>query len=172
MLWALPYLSVMGLSMGYLTGGPIGAIVGLMAAVAVSAVIGSITTAVSGKISGGAINVFYGLGRRTIGLRDRLAGDLNVVRYHKLCSRFDEALIKIEDVLAQDPEFSEALFLKAQILWEGFEDARAAKECLLKIIRVEPDTRAVFHRWALNLYGDIQKRTYFHEDDIMENATG
>jgi hypothetical protein len=59
--------------------------------------------------------------------------------------------------------------LKAQILWHGFEDAEAAKQCLLKVIRVEPDKKAVFHRWALNLYGDIQKGTYFRERDIMED---
>ena len=93
-------------------------------------------------------------------------------RHHKLCKRFDEALIKIEDILAKDPEFPEALFLKAQILWQGFGEAEAAKQCLLKVIRIEPDKAAVFHRWSLNLYGDIQKYTYFREDDIMENSTG
>ncbi|MGD8963479.1 MAG: hypothetical protein PVF29_10880 [Desulfobacterales bacterium] len=172
MLWTLPYLSVMGLSLGYLTGGLPGALIGLIAAGAVSAAVGSITTAFSDLVSGGVVNVFYGTGRMTIGLRDRLAGDLNIVRHHKLCNRFDEALIKIEDVLAKDPEFPEALFLKAQILWEWFQEGEAAKQCLLKIIRVEPDKNAVFHRWALNLYGDIQKGTYFREDDIMENSTG
>jgi tetratricopeptide (TPR) repeat protein len=172
MLWVLPYLSVMGLSMGYLTGGLLGAGIGLIAAVFVSAVVGSIATAFSGLLSGGAVDVLYGTGRRAIGLRERLAGDLNVVRHHKLCDRFDEALITIEDILAKDPEFPEALFLKAQILWHGFEDAEAAKGCLLKVIQIEPDKETVFHRWALNLYGDIQKSTYFQEDDIMENATG
>ena len=171
-LWVLPYLSVMGLSLGYLTGGLLGALIGLIAAAAASAVVGSITTAFSSLLGSGAVNVFYGTGRRAIGLRDRLAGELNIVRHHKLCERFDEALIKIEDILAKDPEFPEALFLKAQILWDGFEEAEAAKQCLLKVIRVEPDKRAVFHRWALNLYGDIQKSTYFREDDIMENSTG
>jgi tetratricopeptide (TPR) repeat protein len=81
-----------------------------------------------------------------------LSGDLNVVRYHKLCHRFDDALIKIEEILARDPDFAEALFLKAQILWEGFEDRKAARKCLLKIMAVEPDENAVFHRWALNFY--------------------
>ena len=88
-----------------------------------------------------------------------MAGDLNVVRYHKLCNQFDEALLKIEDVLAKDPDFAEALFLKAQILWEGFEDRQAAKACLLKITKVEPDKKAVFHRWAINLYREISHET-------------
>ena len=157
-LWAFPYLGALGLTVGYSMGVLMDAVIGLMAAVAVSAVIGSATTIFTGIVGGGAVNVFYGLGRKTISQRERLVGDLNVAKHHKLCGRFDEALIKIEDILAKDPEFSEALFLKAQLLWQGFEDREAAKQCLLKIIRAEPDKRAVFHRWALNLYGEIQKK--------------
>ena len=171
-LWALPYLGVLGLTVGYSTDGLLGAFIGLTAAAAVSAVIGSATTIFTGIVGGGAVNVFYGMGRKTIGLRERLVGDLNVAKHHKLCGRFDEALIKIEDILAKDPEFSEALFLKAQILWQGFEDHAAAKQCMLKIIKAEPDKRSVFHRWALNLYGEIQKNAYFKENDTMENAAG
>jgi hypothetical protein len=66
-----------------------------------------------------------------------------------------DALIKIEEVLARDPDFAEALFLKAQILWEGFEDCKAARECLLKIIAVEPVEKTVFRRWALNFYEEL-----------------
>jgi hypothetical protein len=135
-LWALPYLGVLGLTVGYSTGGLMGAFIGLMAAAAVSTIIGSATTIFTGIVSGGAVNVFYGMGRKTIHLRERLAGDL------------------------KDPGFTEALFLKAQILWQGFEDHEAAKQCLLKIIMTEPDKKAVFHRWALNLYGEIQKNVF------------
>jgi tetratricopeptide (TPR) repeat protein len=164
-LWALPYLAVLGLSLGYLAGGLPGAFVGLTVAATVSAVIGPATTILTGMVGGRAVNVFYGIGRKTIGLREQLVGDLNVAKHHKLCDRFDDALIKIEDILAKDPEFPEALFLKAQILWQGFEDREAAKQCLLKIIKLEPDKETVFHRWALNLYGDIQKNAHFKKDD-------
>lgn len=158
-LWALPYLGVLGLTVGYSTDGLLGAFIGLTAAAAVSAVIGSATTIFTGIVGGGAVNVFYGMGRKTIGLRERLTGDLNVAKHHKLCGRFDEALIKIEDILAKDPEFSEALFLKAQILWEGFGDSEAAKQCLLRIIKVEPDKQAQFHRWAMSLYREMSEQT-------------
>jgi tetratricopeptide (TPR) repeat protein len=131
---------------------------GLMIAAVVSAVIGSASSIFAGKACDGAINIFYGLGRRTIGLREQLAGDLNVVRHHKLFNRFDEALIKIENVLAKDPDFPEALFLKARILWEGFEDREAAKSCLLKIIKMEPDQDALYHRWALDFYRELNNR--------------
>jgi tetratricopeptide (TPR) repeat protein len=157
-LWAFPYLGMIGLFGGYALAGPLGAIIGLMIAAVVSAMTGSAASIITGKISGGAINAFYGLGRRTFGLREQLAGDLNVVRHHKLFNRFDEALIKIEDVLAKDPDFPEALFLKAQILWQGFEDLKAARQCLLRIIKVEPDKKSLFHRWAMNLYREMSEK--------------
>jgi len=156
-IWALPYLSVMGLIWGYLAGGSSGAVVGLVAAILVSAMIGSATSILSGVLGEGAVNTLYGLGRKTIGIRERLAGDLNVVRYHKLCNRFDHALLTLEEVLAKDPDFPEALFLKAQILWEGFDDREAAKKSLMRIIKVEPDEKSVFRRWASNFYRELSE---------------
>lgn len=151
-IWAFPYLAVMGLIWGYLADESSGAIVGLAVAAAASVMIGPATTIFTATQGGGAVNTLYGLGKSAFGVRERLSGDLNVVRYHKLCHRFDDALIKIDEILARDPDFAEALFLKAQILWEGFEDRKAARKCLLKIMAVEPDENAVFHRWALNFY--------------------
>ena len=100
-------------------------------------------------------------------LKDRLNAYLNV-KFHDITNirnyedntvlfrkRSEIASRVIEEILARDPDFAEALFLKAQLLWEGFEDREAARKCLLKIIKVEPDKRAVFHRWALNLYHEI-----------------
>ena len=156
-IWALPYLVVMGLIWGYLAGGSSGAVVGLLAAILVSAMIGSATSILSDVLGEGAVNTLYGLGRKTMGLRERLAGDLNVVRYHKLCNRFDQALLALEEVLAKEPDFPEALFLKAQILWEGFDDREGAKNSLVKIIKVAPDEKAVFRRWALNFYRELSE---------------
>jgi len=162
-IWAFPYLAVMGLIWGYLAGGSPGAVAGLAVAFLASAAIGPLTSILTGALGGGAINVFFGLGRRTIGIREQMGGDLNVARYHKLSNQFDDALLKIEEILAKDPDFPEALYLKAQILWEGFEDRQAAKACLLRIFKVVPDRKAMFHRWALSFYRDlsIQSREEF-----------
>jgi hypothetical protein len=132
--WAFPYLAVMGLIWGYLAGGSSGAVVGLAAALLVSATIGSAASSFTGRLGAGVVNTLFGLGRRTIGIRERMAGDLNVVRYHKLCNQFEDALLKIEAILAKDPDFPEAL------------------------IKVEPDKKAVFHRWALNFYRELSDR--------------
>jgi tetratricopeptide (TPR) repeat protein len=156
-IWAFPYLAVMGLIWGYLAGASSGAIVGLAAAAAVSVMLGlttSIFTATPGK--GSAITRFVPAGS-TMGLGRHRSADLNVVRYHRLCHQFDDALIKVEEVLAKDPDFVEGLFLKAQILREGFEDGKAARKCLQKILAVAPDEKAVFHRWALNLYQELSE---------------
>ena len=156
-LWALPYLVVMGLIWGYLADGSSGAWVGLVAAILVSAMIGSATSILSSVLGEGAVNTLYGLDRKTIGFRERLAGDLNVVRYHRLCNRFDHALLALEAALAKEPDFPEALFLKAQILWEGFDDREGAKNSLVRIMKVEPDEKAVFRRWALNFYRELSE---------------
>jgi tetratricopeptide (TPR) repeat protein len=156
-LWGFPYLALIGLCMGYVDYGLSGALFGLLIAIGVSASVGSATTIFTDILGGGAVNLFYGLGRKTIGLREQLVGDLNIAKHHKACDRFDEALIKIEDILARDPDYPEALFLKAQILYEGFKDREATKSCLLKIIKVEPGKDAPFHRWALDFYRELSQ---------------
>ena len=154
-IWAFPYLAVMGMIWGYLAGASSGAIAGLAVAAALSVLLGSTTSIFTGTPGGGAGNTRSVPARSTMSVRKQLTSDLNVVRYHKLCHRFDDALIKIEEVLAKDTDFVEAQLLKAQILWEGFEDGKTARGCLLKILAAEPDEKAVFHRWALNFYEDM-----------------
>ena len=156
-IWALPYLVVMGFIWGYLAGGSSGAIMGLGAAIPVSLAIGSATSLLNGVTGGRAVNNAGSLDCKTAGLRNQLAADLNVVRYHKLCNRFDQALPALEAVLAKAPDFPEALFLKAQILWEGFDDREGAKNSLIRILKVAPDEKAVFRRWALKFYRELSE---------------
>ena len=155
--WALPYLSVMGFIWGYLAGGSDGVLVGLAVAIGVSATIGSAASILSSAPVERTVNRLYGLDRQTTGPRQRLSGDLNVARYHKLCHRFEHALLALETVLAEDPDDSEALFLKAQILWEGFNDRHAAQQTLMRIIQVEGNEKAVFRRWALNFSRELSE---------------
>jgi len=156
-IWAFPYLAVMGLIWGYLAGAYSGAIAGLAAAAALSVMLGSTTSIFTPTPGGSADSTGSVPTRNTMGVRKRPASDLNVVRYYKLCHRFDDALIEIEKVLAKDPDFVEALLLKAQILSEGFEDCKAARKCLHKILAAEPDQNAVFRRWAFNFLNELTK---------------
>ena len=157
-IWAFPYLAVMGLIWGYLAGATSGAIIGLAAAVAISILIGSATPIFNGPRGGSAVRALSKPAKNNMIVRKQPASDLNAVRYHKLCHQFDDALLKIEEVLAKDPDFVEALLLKAQILWEGFEDRDAASKCLIKILAAAPDEKVVFHRWALNMRKELNQK--------------
>ena len=75
--WALPYLVVMGFIWGYLADGSSGALVGMIAAVGVSALIGPAATLFAVCFGGGAVNTLYGPGRKRTDHRKRLTGDLN-----------------------------------------------------------------------------------------------
>ena len=65
------------------------------------------------------------------------------------------ALTGLEDMLAGDPGFREALLLKAQILWEGLGDASGARQCLAEILKIEPNKKSPFHHWAQILDKEI-----------------
>ena len=55
----------------------------------------------------------------------------------------------------KDSEVTEALLIKAQILWEGFNNSAAAKGNLKKIIEIKKDKDEPFYRWASNLYDEL-----------------
>jgi len=132
----------------------LGGLYGLLIAFIVSAGVGISAVGLSGLISDTAVNVFFGMRNGRWSLRERLAGDLSCVRVHKMNARFDDALVQVESILARDPDHPEALFLKAQILWEGYGDGPGARKYLLKAVKTEPDRSAPIHRWASALYSE------------------
>ena len=154
-IWAFPYLAVMGLIWGYLADAASGAITGLAVAAALSVLLGSTTSFFTAAPYKNAAIPRSGPAGVARGARRQRITALNVVRYHKLCRRFDDALRKVDEVLVEDPGFVEALLLKARILEEGFGDNNAARHCLQAILVLEPDEAAVFHRWAQNLYQEL-----------------
>ena len=147
---AFPFLGLLGYVLRGIPGVLMGAVV--------SAGIALSTEFLSDFFGGGSVKLLFGLGGRTESLRERLTGDLNQVRYQKMCKKFDRALIKVEEILTADPEFPEALFLKAQILWDGFDDREGAMDCLREIMKVEKDEGAMFRRWAVSLYRELNEK--------------
>jgi hypothetical protein len=147
---ALPVLGLLGLILG--------GIPGLLIGIAASAGVAFTSDIFCGAIGSGSVNLLYGTGRRTSSLREQLTGDLNVVRFHKMNRRFDRALETVEEVLAKDPDFPEALFLKAQVLWDGFEDYAGTSQCLQRVMEVSPDENAAFHRWAVKMNEELHKK--------------
>ena len=150
-MWIAPVCVLLGWVIGGLQGVLYGLTVSFLAVFAVELF--------SGGIGNGSVNILYGTGRLDRTMRDQFIGTLSQARFHKMSQRHDLALGCVDDVLAAAPNYIEALFLKAQILWEGYHDAANAKNCLIHVIKVEADKEAPFHRWAVSLYKEIATST-------------
>ena len=103
---------------------------------------------------GGIAGKLYG-GRKPIwNVQERYSAELSRTRVQKMKGNHQDALMIIETVLAEQPDFNEALLLKAQILAEGFGDKQEAKKCLTKIFQTEPKYTQQFH-WCETLYKEL-----------------
>ena len=87
-------------------------------------------------------------------VEERYSADLCMARVQKMSKKHPKALEIIEKVLIEQPNYNEALFLKAQILVEGFDDTAGAKKCLAKIFQTEPKNTPLF-KWSATLYSEI-----------------
>ena len=76
---------------------------------------------VSAFFSGG---IELGRDSEDINIREMFSADLEKARHSKRQNKFPEALKIVNGVLVEIPDYPEALYLKAQILWEGFNIAR------------------------------------------------
>lgn len=115
-----------------------------------------VVMAITGFV-GGSAGMLYSGGRARVPLREQLEGDLTQARVSKTEKRFEDALASVESALAKDPEFTDALLLKAQVLWEGFADGPAARSTVMKVLHLETDKTAPVYRWAGELYKEIAK---------------
>ena len=99
-------------------------------------------------------NMFSGWSSRKVSPRETLSADLEKAKFYKRDGRFKEAIEILNQVLEKDPDFPDALYLKAQILWEGFEKRQEASECLQSVMRLvrQEDT---LHRWASSFLKEI-----------------
>ena len=138
-----------------LLGWAIGGKSGLLMALPAGIIAAFAVEYLSGGLSSTSVNILYGTGRLDRSMRDQFIATLSQARFSKMSRRHDQALGYIDEVLADAPNYIEALFLKAQILWEGYRDSAGAKHCLLHVIKVESDKEAPFHRWSQVLYKEI-----------------
>jgi len=97
----------------------------------------------------------YVTGHRSIrSLREQLSGDLYRVKYLKRNQNYNDAFKIVESVLEKDPDFPEALYLKGQILWEGFGLKTEARDVLLRVMMGVSREDPLYH-WALNYRKNI-----------------
>ena len=142
-----PYLGLLGIIVGWLKYGILGALLGITVAAILCIIVGIITTILTVTLGKTASGLLYGGGKSMINLQERLEGDLQQARYHKMNQRYGEALQFVDGALNQAPDFPDALFLKAQILWEGYQDSRTAKECIREVMQLLPTTDEPLYRW-------------------------
>ena len=100
-------------------------------------------------------NAFSGWSSKKTSLRETLSADFAKAKLRKRRGEYKEAFKIINEVLVKDTEFADAIYLKAQILWEGFKDREGALECLRKVMILVPKQETL-HRWASNLFIDIK----------------
>lgn len=103
----------------------------------------------------GLFGIIMGEGKSKFTLREELESDLLQIRYHKMKKEYDKALIKVNQTLKNDPDFPEVLFLKAQIVWEGFGNSSSALYNLEKIQRIMDKDSSLF-RWSTALMEEIK----------------
>jgi tetratricopeptide (TPR) repeat protein len=154
--WVFPFLALIGLIGGYLYYGAIGAIVGIVLALAVSVLVAAGTMATTGSIGGLAVDLLYGRRRGLWSLREQLEGPLRQARTQFEAEQFEQALKTVNQIIEKDPKYPEALILKGQILWEGFHNAHTSKPYLLRAIALEPDEASAIHLQAASLINDIK----------------
>jgi len=131
-------------------------ITGLLLAAVLCSLISLFTVFVSEGI-GGIAGGLYGGRKPNWSIQERYAADFSRARVQKMNKKFDESLLIIDKVLMEQPDFNEALFLKAQILAEGFDDIYDAKKCLIRIFKTEPKHSQLF-QWSNSLYKELLKK--------------
>jgi hypothetical protein len=103
------------------------------------------------KLGSGLGGLMSGWTNRKIPTREQYSADLAKARFSKSRGEFSNALIIINEVLEKDPEYPEALFLKAQIEWEGFKSGSLARKNLDKVLELVKDDEP-FRKRVSNYY--------------------
>jgi len=165
--WALPFLFIIGLIYGSLLDGLRGAIIGISLGIILSIAASLITMLISHKF-GEFAGFLYKGPKANWSIKEQFEGTLNQVRYHKMNKRFDQALLKVDEVLTKAPDFPDALLLKASILREGFDNLIEAKRCLETIIKTTPNTDN-YYLWASTMYADIVTEEKKRLDEKQES---
>ena len=106
------------------------------------------------KIGSGVGGMLSGWSTRPVDPHQTLAADLEKARYSKRAGRFQEALRIINGILDKEPDFPDALYLKARILWEGFGNGEGAQGCLKKVMGLVQNQETLY-RWASSYYDEV-----------------
>lgn len=129
-------------------------LVGILYAGIICAIATFLSVFIAG-ITGGTVSKLWG-GKTPIWTQaERFAADFSRARYQKMNKNYNEALRIIDQVLEEQPDYNEALFLKARIMAEGFNDRYEARKLLIQGMKSEPQGTDVCG-WSRQLYKDLE----------------
>jgi hypothetical protein len=113
---------------------------------------------------GWLFGIFCG-GRKTRWKTDELiASDLEKIRFSKRAGKIDDALQLANNALGRFPEHPEVMFLKAQILWEGFGYGNTARRYFKRVMEIVHEKESL-HRWAASYIDDIEASPASKKED-------
>lgn len=159
---SVPFVCLLGLYVGYVYWGLPGAVSGVVIAAIVGLVISAIVMFLMDAVSGAASGLISGQREAVWTIREQVQGFLSQARFNNENRDYPAALSFVNKVLEKDPDFADALFLKAQILWEGFGQSSAAMKFLEKTLSLEDENKMIQNQ-ALLLHSDLK---------VLENHPG
>ena len=128
-------------------------------------------TCIVEKLGNALGGIFTGWTSKKISPREQFSADLEKARHSKRKNRFDEALNIINGVLDRDKDFPDALYLKAQILWEGFGSSVESKNCFRRVmLLVSPGDP--LYRWSSDYIDKIMEKDKMSADEFMSKGSG
>jgi len=151
---AVPFLCLLGLYIGYVRWGLHGAIAGAIAAGIAGLVISAVVMFLLDAAGGAASSLISGRREAVWTTREQVQGFLSQARFNKDNGDYTIAFNYVNKVLDKDPDYPEALMLKAQILWEGFSRADAAIRFLDKILSLDQCDKMLLNQARL-LHSDL-----------------
>jgi tetratricopeptide (TPR) repeat protein len=151
---AVPFLCLLGLYVGYVRWGLHGAIGGALGAIIVGLGLSALIMYLLDAAGGATSNLISGRREAVWTNREQLEGVLSQARFNKDKGDYTIAFKYINQVLQKDPDYPEALMLKAQILWEGFSRADAALQFLEKLLTLKDGDKMLFNQARL-LHSDL-----------------
>lgn len=151
---AVPFLCLLGLYLGYVRWGFHGAVGGALGAGIFGLALSALIMYLLDAAGGAAGNLISGRRPAVWTTREQLQGLLSQARFNKDNGDYTIAFNYINQVLQKDPDFPEALVLKAQILWEGFSRADAALRFLEKVLTLDDCDKMLFNQARL-LHNDL-----------------
>jgi len=150
----VPFLCLLGLYIGYVHWDLPGAVSGIIVAATIGLSISAVIMFMMDKASSAASNLLSGRREAVWTTREQVQGYLSQARFNKDNQNYTEAFSFANKVLEKDPDYAEALLLKAQILWEGFGRADAAVRFLEKSLSLN-DGDSMLQSQARLLHGDL-----------------